>query len=128
MAIDSSQVTASCGKRSRTTPQNLIYAKQGTSFRSATALPAFTDWKMRCTGSWSASHSVHGMVLNLENENVGCILLATRPDQGGRRRSRTGRVMPVPVGEELLGRVVNPLGEPIDGKGEIKTEDAGPSK
>ncbi len=68
-------------------------------------------------------HSIHGMVLNLENDNVGCILLgdATLTSEGD-EVSRTGRVMAVPVGEALLGRVVNPLGEPIDGKGDITTD------
>ena len=61
-----------------------------------------------------------GMVLNLEEDNVGIAVLGS--DQGiveGTEAERTGRVVDVPVGEELLGRVVNPLGQPIDGKGPI---------
>jgi F-type H+-transporting ATPase subunit alpha len=68
-------------------------------------------------------HGVKGMVLNLEKENVGCVLLG--PDsqiQEGDPVRRTGQIMSVPVGPELIGRVVNPLGEPIDGKGPIKTQ------
>jgi F-type H+-transporting ATPase subunit alpha len=75
----------------------------------------------------SFPHSIHGMVLNLENDSVGCILLGDAVAiKEGDEVSRTGRVMAVPVGDELLGRVVNPLGEPIDGKGEIKTKKTRP--
>ena len=68
-------------------------------------------------------NGVMGMVLNLEEDNVGAAIFAD-PDQvreGGEVR-RTGRIADVPVGEALLGRVVNALGQPIDGLGEIKTE------
>ena len=67
-------------------------------------------------------HGVMGMVLNLEKENVGCVLLG--PDNlihEGDPVRRTGTIMSVPVGDALIGRVVNPLGLPIDGKGPIKT-------
>jgi len=65
-------------------------------------------------------NGVFGMALNLEENSVGCILFGPNElvNEGDTAR-RTGRVMSVPVGEELLGRVVNPLGQPIDGKGEI---------
>lgn len=65
---------------------------------------------------------VYGMVLNLEANNVGAVILGdyTNIKEGDTVRS-TGRITEVPVGEELLGRVVNPLGQPIDGKGEIKS-------
>jgi F-type H+-transporting ATPase subunit alpha len=68
------------------------------------------------------SHGVMGMVLNLEKENVGCVLLG--PDsmiKEGDPVKRTGRIMSVPVGDALIGRVVDPLGEPLDGKGPIKS-------
>lgn len=65
-------------------------------------------------------HGIMGMALNLEEDNVGCVLFGdeTRISEGDTVK-RTGRIVEVPVGEELLGRVVNPLGQPIDGKGEI---------
>lgn len=67
-------------------------------------------------------HHVLGMVLNLEKENVGCILLGEdRLIKEGDEVKRTGRIMSVPVGDALIGRVVNPLGQPLDGKGLIKT-------
>lgn len=69
------------------------------------------------------SNGVSGMVLNLEEDNIGCVILGPYTDiQEGDEVKRTGRIMEVPVGEALIGRVVNPLGEPLDGKGPIKTE------
>ena len=67
-------------------------------------------------------HGVMGMVLNLEKENVGCVLLGSdRQIKEGDPVRRTGKIMSVPVGEALIGRVVSPLGIPLDGKGPIKT-------
>ncbi len=66
---------------------------------------------------------VMGMVLNLEEQSVGVVILGS--DEGikeGHLVRRTGRIMSVPVGDALLGRVVDSLGRPIDGKGEIKTD------
>ncbi|MBE5888345.1 MAG: F0F1 ATP synthase subunit alpha [Lachnospiraceae bacterium] len=66
---------------------------------------------------------VYGMVLNLEEDNVGAVLLgAGRNINEGDTVKTTGRVVEVPVGDALLGRVVNPLGQPIDGKGPIETD------
>ena len=68
-----------------------------------------------------------GMALNLEQDFVGVVLLGT--DEGikeGGQVKRTGKIVSVPVGEELLGRVVNALGEPIDGKGAILTKETRP--
>lgn len=68
------------------------------------------------------SNGVYGMAQNLESNDVGIVILG---DFSGIREGdtvkRTGRIMEVPVGDELLGRVVDPLGRPIDGLGEIKT-------
>jgi len=67
-------------------------------------------------------NGVFGMVLNLETENVGCVLLGEDYKiREGDPVKRTGRIMDVPVGEAMIGRVVNSLGQPIDGKGPIKT-------
>lgn len=66
---------------------------------------------------------VHGMVLNLEEDNVGAVLLGdTTSISEGDTVKTTGTVVEVPVGDEMLGRVVNALGIPIDGKGPIHTE------
>jgi F-type H+/Na+-transporting ATPase subunit alpha len=68
-------------------------------------------------------NGVFGMALNLENDNVGCILFGSeRYIKEGDRVKRTGNIMQVPVGEELIGRVVNPLGQPVDGKGPINAK------
>lgn len=71
----------------------------------------------------SFEHGVSGLALNLEEDNVGCVILGD--DVGikeGDRVRRTGRVVEVPVGDALIGRIVNALGQPIDGKGEILTK------
>src|SRR5574342_1305984 len=68
-------------------------------------------------------HGVYGIALNLEEESVGAVLLGEFKEiKEGDLVKRTGRIISVPVGEELLGRVVNALGQPIDGKGPITTK------
>jgi F-type H+-transporting ATPase subunit alpha len=70
------------------------------------------------------SHGVMGMVLNLEEDNVGAALLGEdRHVKEGDVVKRTGRIVQVPVGEPLIGRVVDPLGQPIDGKGPIEAKE-----
>ena len=66
---------------------------------------------------------VYGMVLNLEEDNVGVVLLGSASNiEEGDIVKTTGRVVEVPVGDTLLGRVVNSLGQPIDGKGPVQTD------
>ncbi|ETA75037.1 F0F1 ATP synthase subunit alpha [Ligilactobacillus equi] len=68
------------------------------------------------------SNGTYGMAQNLETGDVGIVILgAYKGIREGDTVKRTGRIMEVPVGEEMIGRVVNPLGQPIDGLGEIKT-------
>jgi F-type H+/Na+-transporting ATPase subunit alpha len=68
-------------------------------------------------------HGVFGMVLNLEEDNVGCILFGESQEiKEGDQVKRTGRVASMPVGEEMLGRVINALGQPTDGRGPIHTD------
>ena len=68
-------------------------------------------------------NDVFGMALNLEEDNVGLVLFGeSQKVKEGDIAKRTGKVVQVPVGKEMLGRVVNPLGQPIDGKGEIKNK------
>ena len=67
-------------------------------------------------------NDVFGMALNLEEDNIGLVLFGeTRLIKEGDIAKRTGRVVEVPVGKEMLGRVVNPLGQPLDGKGPINS-------
>ncbi|GFZ27106.1 F0F1 ATP synthase subunit alpha [Lactobacillus corticis] len=69
----------------------------------------------------------YGIAQNLETNDVGIIILGNFDDiREGDRVKRTGRIMQVPVGDALIGRVVNPLGQPVDGLGEIKTDKTRP--
>ncbi len=69
------------------------------------------------------ANGVQGVALNLEEDNVGVVIMGDDEEiQEGALVRRTGRIASVPVGEALLGRVVNPLGQPIDGKGPIDTK------
>ena len=68
-------------------------------------------------------HGVFGIALNLEEDSVGAVLLGDYTQiKEGDQVKRTGRIISVPVGDEMLGRVVNALGQPIDGKGPIATK------
>lgn len=73
------------------------------------------------------ANGVMGMALNLEENNVGIVILGpyTGIKEGDEVR-RTGRIMEVPVGEALIGRVVNPLGQPVDGLGPVETTETRP--
>jgi F-type H+-transporting ATPase subunit alpha len=72
-------------------------------------------------------HGVYGIALNLEEESVGAVLLGEfREIKEGDQVKRTGRIISVPVGEAMLGRVVNALGQPVDGKGPIVTKQFSP--
>lgn len=66
---------------------------------------------------------VYGMALNLEEDNIGCVLLGPYNHiKEGDTVRRTGRIVEVPVGEQLIGRVVNPLGQPLDDKGPVQSD------
>ncbi len=68
-------------------------------------------------------NGIKGMALNLETDNVGCVLFGNDRDiKEGDTVKRTGAIVEIPVGKELLGRVVDPLGNPIDGKGPLKAK------
>ena len=70
---------------------------------------------------------VYGMAQNLEEDLVGAVLLGSDQDiREGDTVKRTGRIVDVPVGESMLGRVVDALGAPIDGKGPISAEEHRP--
>ncbi len=72
-------------------------------------------------------HDVYGMVMNLEDEQVGVVLMGENNDiKEGDLVKRTGHIVEVPVGDALIGRVVNALGQPIDGKGSLETSQTRP--
>ena len=68
-------------------------------------------------------HGIKGMAMNLEYDNVGCVLMGSdqHVHEGGLVK-RTGEVISIPVGDKVIGRVVDPLGQPLDGKGAISTD------
>src|SRR5438270_6567909 len=74
-------------------------------------------------------HDVTGLALNLESDNVGAVLFGEweRIVEGDTVK-RTKRLLEIPVGEELLGRIVDPLGNPLDGKGELRTNETRPAE
>jgi F-type H+/Na+-transporting ATPase subunit alpha len=72
-------------------------------------------------------HDVYGIALNLEEDQVGTVLLGDYTEiREGDTVKRTNKIMSVPVGEALVGRVVNPLGQPLDGKGPLVTDQRNP--
>jgi len=74
-------------------------------------------------------HDVTGLALNLESDNVGAVLFGEwEKIVEGDTVKRTKRLLEIPVGDELLGRIVDPLGNPLDGKGEINTSETRPSE
>jgi F-type H+-transporting ATPase subunit alpha len=74
-------------------------------------------------------HGVTGLALNLESDNVGVVLFGEWEQiSEGDTVKRTGRLLEVPVGDALLGRIVDPLGNPLDGKGEINTTEMRPAE
>ncbi|HEX5308793.1 MAG TPA: F0F1 ATP synthase subunit alpha [Solirubrobacteraceae bacterium] len=74
-------------------------------------------------------HGVTGLALNLESDNVGAVLFGDwQKISEGDTVKRTGRLLEIPVGEALLGRIVDPLGRPLDGKGEVDTTELRPAE
>ena len=72
-------------------------------------------------------NDIYGLVLNLEQDSVGAVLLGGETHiKEGSEVKRTGRIMQVPVGDAMIGRVVDALGRPIDGKGAIDTTETRP--
>src|ERR671910_1586530 len=75
------------------------------------------------------SHDVVGLALNLEEDNVGAVLFGEWEEiVEGDRVKRTGRLLDIPVGDALLGRLVDPLGRPLDDKGDVKTDETRPAE
>src|ERR687893_2086671 len=74
-------------------------------------------------------HDVTGLALNLESDNVGAVLFGEWDKiEEGDQVKRTGRLLEIPVGEGLLGRIVDPLGKPLDGKGDVDTSETRPAE
>src|SRR5437868_9446463 len=74
-------------------------------------------------------HDVTALALNLEADNVGAVLFGEWDKiEEGDNVKRSGRLLQIPVGDELLGRIVDPLGRPLDGEGEVNTEEYRPAE
>src|SRR4051794_25954027 len=74
-------------------------------------------------------HDVTGLALNLESDNVGVVLFGEWEHVvEGDTVKRTGKLLEIPVGDALLGRIVDPLGRPLDGKGDIETTETRPAE
>src|ERR671933_2313985 len=74
-------------------------------------------------------HGVTGLALNLESDNVGAVLFGPWEEiVEGDTVKRTGRLLEIPVGEQMLGRIVDPLGRPLDGKGDIHIDKTRPAE
>src|SRR5437868_5800692 len=74
-------------------------------------------------------HDVTGLALSLESDNVGAVLFGNWEQiEEGDNVKRTGRLLEIPVGEQLLGRIVDPLGNPLDGKGDVNTSETRPAE
>src|SRR3954453_14198014 len=74
-------------------------------------------------------HDVTGLALNLESDNVGAVLFGEWDKiEEGDQVKRSGHLLEIPVGEQLLGRIVDPLGRPLDGKGDINSEETRPAE
>jgi F-type H+/Na+-transporting ATPase subunit alpha len=74
-------------------------------------------------------HDVTGLALNLESDNVGAVLFGPWDKiEEGDTVKRTGQLLEIPVGEGLLGRIVDPLGKPLDGKGDVETSETRPAE
>src|SRR5947199_2847410 len=80
-------------------------------------------------GMLGLPHDVIGLALNLESDNVGAVLFGDWEEIAeGDTVKRTGRLLDIPVGEELLGRIVDPLGRPLDGKGDVNSDETRPAE
>src|SRR5881397_2838061 len=74
-------------------------------------------------------HDVTGLALNLESDNVGAVLFGEwEKIAEGDTVKRTGALLDIPVGDELLGRIVDPLGRPLDGKGDVESSETRPAE
>src|SRR6266513_5886744 len=74
-------------------------------------------------------HDVTGLALNLESDNVGTVLFGPWEQiVEGDTAKRTGHLLEIPVGEALLGRIVDPLGKPLDGKGDVELSETRPAE
>ena len=121
----------SCDSGSRAwRPAAPISPRSAPCSRSPTESPASTASTTACRSRCSSCpNDVTGLALNLEEDSVGAVLFGDwQSIVEGDTVKRTGQLLEIPVGEELLGRLVDPLGRPLDGKGDINTSETRPAE
>ncbi len=123
MAIKSEEITSVIQKQLESFEGKLELTEVGHVLQAGDGIARIYGLKKAMAGELlELPNHVYGMVMNLETDTVGCVLFGEdHLIKEGDTVKRTGKVMEVPVGEAMIGRVVNPLGQPIDGKGSIKT-------
>lgn len=123
MAIRSEEITSVIQKQLEGFESKLELSEAGYVLNAGDGIARVFGLKSALAGELlEFPNGVYGMVLNLESDTVGAVLMGDdRLVKEGDSVKRTGKVMEVPVGDALVGRVVNPLGQPLDGKGPIKT-------
>jgi F-type H+-transporting ATPase subunit alpha len=123
MAIRSEEITSVIQKQLEGFESKLELSEVGYVLQCGDGIARVFGLKQALSGELlELPNGVYGMVMNLEADTVGVVLLGDdRKVKEGDPVKRTGKVMEVPVGDSLIGRVVNPLGQPVDGKGPIKT-------
>ena len=123
MAIKSEEITSVIQKQLEGFESKLELAEVGTVLQAGDGIARVFGLKKALSGELlELPNGVYGLVMNLEMDTVGVVLLGDeRLVKEGDPVKRTGKVMEVPAGDALIGRVVNPLGQPVDGKGPIKT-------
>src|SRR4029077_17884312 len=123
MAIRSDEITSVIQKQLEGFESKLELSEVGYVLQCGDGIARIYGLKKALAGELlELPNGVYGMVMNLETDTVGVVLLGDdRLIKEGDPVKRTGKVMDVPVGEAMIGRVVNPLGQPVDGKGPIRT-------
>ncbi len=128
MGIRPEEITSIIQKELAAYNQNLDMENVGTVLKVGDSIATIYGLKNAMAGELlEFPHNVMGMVMNLEENSIGASIFTTdAPIKEGDIVKRTGRIASVPVGEALIGRVVNALGEPLDGKGPIATKEYRP--
>lgn len=121
MKIDSSEIAAILKSQIKGFEERLEEADVGTVLTVADGIALCYGLEDAMLGELLMfPHDVMGMVMNLDREDVGAVLLGNDAEiEEGDTVKRTHKVVEVPVGDGLLGRVINPLGTPLDGKGKV---------
>ena len=123
MKIQATEITEIIKQQIGDFQSNIDIAEVGTVIQAGDGIARVFGLEKALAGEMlDFPHDVSGMVLNLEEDNVGVVLFGNYEKIAeGDTVKRTGRIMSVPVGDAMIGRVVNALGEPIDGRGAVET-------